>query len=169
MQQDFMCEPLILNSTGLTVEAHQELTTSNYLALSEALQGSGLYVMAVIQGFAPEQYAAHVRDLSPHLETGAWVGVGSVCKRQGQPALLSAILTAILREREDLKLHGFGVKTTALQKADISERFHSVDSMAWSYAGRRMVPAQTHSATFCKEWTARVSNCDIQPSQSALL
>lgn len=77
-----------------------------------------------------EEYARHTKELSPHLEEGAWTGLGPVCKRQGRPAQLSAILTAVLNVRPGLRLHGFGVKTTALQRLDIASRLHSTDSMA---------------------------------------
>ena len=169
VQQDFMCEPFILQRTGQTVEVHQDWTTRNLAALRRELAGSGLYVMPVLQGWEPEQYAAHVGLLSAQLEDGAWVGVGSVCKRQGRPVAVSAILTAILRERADLKLHGFGVKTTALRKADIAGRLWSADSMAWSYAGRPLVPPQNHSAAYCLAWTEELSRCEVQPSQAAML
>ena len=98
---------------------------------------SSVYVMPVIQGYWPLEYAAHVTQMSPYLEEYAWVGVGSVCRRNGRPDAISAVLSAILDVRPDLKLHGFGVKATALRRGDIRSRFYSVDSMAWSYAGRR--------------------------------
>ena len=133
--QDYMCEPHILDLTGLTVPQHQQLSTGNFLALRELVPH--LYVMPVIQGYTPEEYADHARQLSPDLPDQAWTGVGSLCKRQGSPSRISAIITAIKNVRPDLKLHGFGLKTTALCRADIWHRFHSVDSAAWSYAARR--------------------------------
>ena len=165
--QDWMCEPHILSLTGLTVAEHQQRTTDGWLAL-KALD-LGVYVMPVIQGFKPGEYAAHAETLAPHLETGAWVGVGSVCKRQGRPRSLSAVLTAILRVRPDLLLHGFGVKRTALRQADIAGRLYSVDSMAWSYAGRRLSPQRNNDASYAREWTEEVQNTPVTPSQGALL
>ena len=44
---------------------------------------------------------------------------------------------AIKRERPDLRLHGFGVKTTALASSVVRDCLYSADSMAWSYAARR--------------------------------
>ena len=165
--QDYMCEPFVLEATGLTVWQHQELTTRNYLALRDLAPDT--HIMPVLQGWDPEDYARHTRAMSPHLEEGAWTGVGSVCQRQGRPAAISAVLTAILRERPDLRLHGFGVKKTALQRADISERLHSADSMAWSYAGRYQDPRQNNSLRYAREWTRAVENCPVRPSQPAML
>lgn len=65
-----------------------------------------------------------------------WVGVGSVCKRNRNPGSVVAILEAIAAERPDLRLHGFGVKITALANQRVRDLFHSCDSMAWSYAAR---------------------------------
>ena len=81
--QDYMCEPEILLLTGMTVAEHQTLTTENFLKLRELVQE--VHIMPVIQGYEPEEYAKHTRDLSPNLEAAAWTGVGSMCRRQGSP------------------------------------------------------------------------------------
>ena len=133
--QDYMCEPIALRATGKTVNEHQLLTTARWLALRDAVPEQ--YVLPVLQGWTPQDYQRHVDQIDAELPKGAWVGVGSVCKRQGAPTAISAVLTAILEVRPDLLLHGFGVKATALALTDIRARFHSIDSMAWSYAARR--------------------------------
>ena len=165
--QDWMCEPLVLRVTGLTVSQHQKLSTRRWLELREAV--SGVHVMPVIQGWEPVDYLRHLREMSPELPEGTWTGVGSVCKRQGNSDSISGILTAIQSERPDLKLHGFGVKTRALRRADISERFYSTDSMAWSYAARRETPQASNSLTYAQEWTDRINSCPIQTSQACMI
>jgi hypothetical protein len=67
-----------------------------------------------------------------------WVGVGSVCKRNSSPCLILDVLMAIKMERPDLRLHGFGLKTTALAHGTIRSMLESADSMAWSFAARRL-------------------------------
>jgi hypothetical protein len=134
--QDYMCEDLALKATGLTIAEHQRLTIERYDALM-ACDVGGVYIMPVIQGFAPEDYARHVRDYGDRLAPGAWVGVGSVCKRQGDPEAIVAVLEAILAVRPDLRLHGFGVKLTALRDPRVVEMLYSADSMAWSFAARK--------------------------------
>ena len=86
--QDFMCEPFVLEITGLTVAQHQDLSTRNYLNLREL--NTGTYTMPVLQGFHPAEYARripamagcsgpqcehclarHARQLSPELPEGA--------------------------------------------------------------------------------------------------
>jgi hypothetical protein len=62
--------------------------------------------------------------------------VGSLCKRQGDPEAIAAILDAILIDRPDLRLHGFGCKRTSLLDRAVRSRLATADSMAWSYAAR---------------------------------
>lgn len=135
--QDYMCEPFILAKTGLTVEEHQRLTIERYDDLVRELEGSGIYVMPVLQGYAPADYARHVRMYGDRLKPGMWVGVGSVCKRNGSPERIHDVLSAIHAVRSDLLLHGFGIKQTSLKHAGVRALLDTADSMAWSYAARR--------------------------------
>lgn len=134
--QDYMCEPFVLARTGLSVAEHQRLTIERYDAL-RALVPAHIHLMPVIQGYLPEQYAAHVAAYGERLRPGMWAGVGSVCKRNASARDILAVLLAVRRARPDLRLHGFGVKTTALQSAEVRGLLHSADSMAWSFAARK--------------------------------
>jgi hypothetical protein len=133
--QDYMCEPFMLAITGLTIADHQRLTIERYDALMACDLG-GVYLMPVLQGYAPQDYVRHLRMYGDRIAHGAWVGVGSVCKRNGNPKAIYEVLRAILDERPDLRLHGFGIKKTALETA-VRDLLYSADSMAWSYAARR--------------------------------
>ena len=134
--QDYMCEQFVLDITGLTVADHQRMTIERYDALSGCDTG-GVYIMPVIQGYAPEDYVSHIHQYGSRLKPGMWVGVGSVCKRNGDPAAILAVLTAIHRARPDLLLHGFGLKLTALKSAAICALLYTADSMAWSLSARK--------------------------------
>lgn len=133
--QDYMCEPAMLARTGLTVADHQRLTIERYDALLAC--ETGVYIMPVLQGYEPEEYVSHLRQYGERLALGAWVGVGSVCKRNSSPSLILAVLAAIKAERPDLRLHGFGLKTTALANGTIRALLYTADSMAWSFAARK--------------------------------
>jgi hypothetical protein len=149
VSQDFMCEAMILERTGLTVPDHQLLTIERYDAilaefapLADLAHFAGFTpevvpLMPVLQGWTPEDYVQHLRDYGDRITLGMWVGVGSVCKRQGSPEKVLEILRAIKAERPDILLHGFGVKITALQVKEIRELLYSADSMAWSFAARK--------------------------------
>lgn len=133
--QDYMCEPHMLAKTGLSVADHQRLTIERYDALRALVDD--VYIMPVLQGYSPREYLNHLRAYGDRLAPGAWVGVGSVCKRNANPMSVFMVLSAIKSERPDLRLHGFGLKVTSLQSPYIRELLHTADSMAWSYAGRR--------------------------------
>ena len=166
VQQDYMCEPIALAATGMTVDEHQNRTTRNYLTLRDMIADDA-YVMPVIQGFEESEYRQHVESLSPHLALRQWVGVGSVCKRQGVAEQLARVLSAIRGVRPDLRLHGFGVKATALRRADISEWLHSVDSMAWSFAARRE-GRDSNSPDEALAWAQRTERMRPEPTQDLL-
>jgi hypothetical protein len=163
--QDYMCEPCMLARTGLTVADHQRLTISRYDALRCHARASGVYILPVLQGYKPQEYVAHIRQYGCRLALGAWVGVGSVCKRNGDPDAIAAVLLAIKAERPDLRLHGFGLKTTALGSDLILSLLHSADSMAWSFAARkaRRGGDLSRSANDWREAEAFVTRIGTQP------
>lgn len=134
--QDYMCEPWILEKTGLSVRAHHALTIERYDGLRAADVG-GIYILPVLQGYAPGDYIQHLQQYGARLAPGAWVGVGSVCKRNGSARAIEAVLDAIQAVRPDLRLHGFGLKATALTSARVFDALHSADSLAWSYHARK--------------------------------
>lgn len=133
--QDYMCEPFMLERTGMDVFEHQWMTIERYEALM--MEKTGVYILPVLQGYQPKEYVWHIEMYGDHLPPGAWVGVGSVCKRNGNPGAIRDVLYAIKRHRPDLRLHGFGIKRTALSSAIVREMLHSADSMAWSFAARK--------------------------------
>jgi hypothetical protein len=134
VSQDYMCEAWILEKTGLTIADHQRLTIERYDAIQAKTTA---YIMPVLQGFAPADYVAHVRAYGERMTHGMWVGVGSVCKRNGDPGAIYDVLSAIKDVRPDLRLHGFGLKTTALADGGVFDLLHTADSMAWSFAARK--------------------------------
>lgn len=136
VSQDYMCEAPMLRRTGLTISDHQRLTVERYDGLLKCDVG-GTRIIPVLQGYAPQDYVNHIRMYGGRLKPRMWVGVGSVCKRNSKPAAILAVLLAIKKERPDLRLHGFGVKLTALADWEIRRCLFSSDSMAWSYAARK--------------------------------
>ena len=132
--QDYMCEPFVTAKTGLTVRDHQRLTIERFDRLRAATAAP---LLPVLQGFKPHEYREHLADYGHRLALGARVGVGSVCKRQSKPEVISVILYAITDMRPDLKWHMFGLKKTALAYSSIRSMIFSADSMAWSYHARR--------------------------------
>lgn len=161
VSQDFMCEPWILQKTGLTVDDHQRMTVERFDAL-RAQDTAGVAVMPVLQGFAPTDYVRHIRMYGERLGRGAWVGVGSVCKRNGNPASILAVLSAIKAERPDLRLHGFGLKTTALASPLIRGMLETADSMAWSFHAR-INGRNGNDWREAKAWTEAITMRPVSP------
>src|SRR5262245_24545850 len=140
VSQDYMCEAHILEKTGLSIADHQRLTIERYDVLRQLLLPAadrGVYLMPVLQGYSLDSYIDHVRAYGSRLGPGAYVGVGSICKRNSDMRQIEAQLIAIKRERPDLRLHGFGLKITALGSGVVRELLYSADSMAWSWSARR--------------------------------
>lgn len=165
--QDYMCEEHMLKITGKTIPEHQRLTIERYDRLI-ACDTGGVYIMPVLQGYKPQEYVEHIRMYGTRLKPGMWVGVGSVCKRNSDPTAIEDVLTAISRERPDLRLHGFGVKTTALRSDVIRTLLHTADSMAWSFAARM----QGRSANDWREAAAfhrDITTYEPQPTLLALM
>lgn len=132
--QDYICEPFVLARTGHTVEEHQLLTIDRYRELHARARRA--YVMPVLQGWHPADYARHVHAYGTLLRPKMWVGVGSVCRRNTRPEVIESILLAITRVRSDLRLHAFGLKLTALSRGLVRKLLTSADSMAWSREAR---------------------------------
>lgn len=132
--QDWMCEAFILERTGLTIEEHQARTLESYLSMRRHTNR----VRPVLQGWAPKDYAVHVRAYqAAGVDMGQRFGVGTVCSRNGDHDAIRWVLRAIHAEQPGIRLHGFGIKTSALRCGEIVELLESADSMAWSSRGRR--------------------------------
>lgn len=149
--QDWMCEPFIVEKTGLSVVEHQRLTIQSYDTLSAL--APEIPWTPVVQGFERDEYLRHVEMYSSRgydLSKLPIVGIGSVCRRQGTKGAED-----IVRElaRGGLKVHGFGFKTLGLRK--VHDALESADSMAWSFNARKNpgIPGHTHkSCANCMEY-----------------
>lgn len=157
--QDWMCEPWILENTGLTVREHQERTVESLLALRAI--APHLPWAPVLQGWELSDYVDMVDLYSQagvDLTREDVVGLGSVCRRQA-----TSEIEAIVGELAscNLRLHGFGVKIRGLAK--YGPLLESADSMAWSFDARWAdpLPGCTHKNcancfAYAMQWRARV-------------
>lgn len=148
---DWMCEPFVVENTGLSVREHQERTVSNYLELKDR----GPFV-PVLQGWTLADYEACAglyAEAGVDLTLEPRVGVGSVCRRQG-----TAEVGRIFRTLHDagIRCHGFGVKAAGIER--FGDLLVSADSMAWSYRARRdwPMPGCSHrSCANCSRYALR--------------
>lgn len=140
---DWMCEPVMLDKTGLTVAEHQARTVANFQLLErlwEDASDADSPFMPVLQGWELGDYLA-CWDMyeAAGINIGEYevVGVGSVCRRQASDEI--GDILAALRDRDPfLPIHGFGVKLKGLAK--YRHLLRSADSMSWSYSARREAP-----------------------------
>ena len=62
-----------------------------------------------------------------------WTAADGIRASTGRPDSIEAVLPAIKGERPNLRLHGFGLKLTALGNWFVRDTLESSDSMAWSF------------------------------------
>ncbi|MFG2694834.1 hypothetical protein [Kitasatospora sp. NPDC048407] len=142
---DWMCEPWIVQNTGLSVAEHQRRTVANFLHLRHS--APDLPIVPVLQGWELGDYqrcADLYEKAGIDLAAEPVVGLGSVCRRQATGE--AALIVAALADRS-LKLHGFGFKTLGLRLA--GHRLASADSLAWSFEARRKPPLPGHTHKNC--------------------
>lgn len=127
--QDWMCEPWIIEKTGLSVREHQERTVANYLEL----QGRGPFI-PVLQGWTLADYETCIdiyTDAGVDLTAEPLVGLGTVCRRQ-DTAEIAHVVNQL--NSHGLRLHGFGMKSRGVARC--AHLLESADSMSWSARGR---------------------------------
>jgi hypothetical protein len=154
---DWMCEPSVVQKTGLSVSEHQRRTIDNFQQLRDRC---GAIVAPVLQGWTVDDYLHHAdmyQEAGIYLTYERIVGVGSICRR-GQDRQIHQIIRRLAQE--GINLHAFGVRSRAL--AGCADVLTSADSMSWSYTARRSqaLPGHSHkSCANCREyaeqWHAR--------------
>lgn len=149
-QQDMMCEPEMLEKTGLSIEQHQRLTVENLLKLRTLTDA--VHFIPVLQGQTLADYFAHFEMFEVagiNLRAEPTVGVGSVCRRQHTDEI-GRIMRCL--HAKGLRLHGFGVKKDGIRK--YRQHLVSADSMAWSFTAR-LLPKSPD----CTSKAKKCNNC----------
>lgn len=154
--QDWMCEPVMIERTGLSVRGHQERTVQSLIDL-QAL-APGVPWCPVIQGFSVDEYLECVElygSAGIDLSQFDRVGVGSVCRRQATREAVD-IFSAL--RVFGLKLHGFGLKAGFIKTA-VACKVESSDSLSWSKQARSQgirLPGCTHKkCSNCIRWATQ--------------
>lgn len=143
--QDWMCEPVVLEKTGKTVEEHQRLTIENYLELKSI--APEMPFIPVLQGWNPDDYLRCVdmyHAAGINLAACDTVGLGTICRRQATKGVESLIFRL---HSAGIPIHAFGMKFGGFSRCwDIIK---SADSLAWSYTARRSSPLPECSHRNC--------------------
>lgn len=155
VSQDYMCEEFILKKWGRTVKEHQKMTVERYYQIID--QQPTVYILPVLQGYTKEEYLK-CADMYDFPE-GSYFGIGSVCKRNKNIEETRDILKAV-KEYTGFRLHGFGIKKTALMDPECRKALESSDSMAWSYQARAESgfawPNRANDWTYAMEWYQKI-------------
>lgn len=167
--QDWMCEPFVLQKTGLDVDEHQIRTIRSYYDLSAL--APEVHWLPVLQGFTLQDYLRHLRSYQTmciDLRDVPVVGIGSVCRRQ---ATKEAELIVRVLHDHGIKLHGFGFKVKGLVAC--AKYLASADSMAWSLHARKRPPLPGHTHVSCgncfdyaEAWRERIL-CQLREQEAA--
>jgi hypothetical protein len=157
---DWMCEPDIRKITGKTIKEHLELTTNNHNILKNLAEHNGIEssLMGIIQGYETSDYLAHIDMLKDAGLIGEYMGIGTLCRRSRKDEIIKIIETIKKALPSWVKLHGFGLKTTALRKPLLYDLLYSCDSMAWSYAGSRTLKPKKGNLCIINKNTICFSN-----------
>jgi hypothetical protein len=151
--QDWMCEPSMLDKTGLTVHEHQQRTVDNLIELRNI--APDLPIIPVLQGWAANDYRRHVAmyaDAGIDLFSEPLVGMGTFCRR----ATYGPIIDLVAELHGDgLRMHGFGLKSDGISRYGWA--LASADSLAWSFTGRYGGnkcgrPHRAKSCANCRDW-----------------
>ncbi len=134
---DMCCEPQIAEDRPLRL-LRMAATAALLWQCARGARERGLPApMPVIQGWTAAEYQ-QCADWLPLVEWPDLVGIGSMCRRavNGSEGVL-AILDAVDRVLPPhVKVHLFGVKSTALEQVVHHPRVASMDSMAWDVRAR---------------------------------
>jgi len=184
--QDYMCEPIAREATGKSVREHQHMTTRRYFHLLEELRNNfcNVELMPVLQGWEPLDYVEHLRlyeDVWAHRRSIAgylyyfdeewraperpeYIGIGTMCKRNGNPGEVEHILDLLLPRLTNYKVHLFGIKKTALNYAAIRDRIHSADSFAYDFGDRytQKIRKRVDRIKSAQRFDAKIASQNVQ-------
>ena len=125
---DYPCEPSVQKRGDYNPKKAQEMTIDNQIRLLDLNANTQM----VVQGWEIPDYLANLDKIKEQGLLTEHLGIGSVCRR-GQTTQIARIIRAIHNNVPSwVKLHGFGVKVSALENTDAKFELYSADSMSWA-------------------------------------
>jgi len=125
-------QDLIPGFGGYSIQECQEATTQSYLDVRSHLSDD-LYVLPILHGEWPHDFATHVELYGDAIKPNQWVSVGGIVKHSTNQQRLVSIFRAIHGVRPDLRLHGLGIKRGALKSDRIRKYLYTADSARWAF------------------------------------
>lgn len=136
--RDYPCEPELMKKHGLTVKQNIHRTVANHLSLLDMLPNYCINAqpIPVIQGWDAADYLDCIDAFQDQGLMSNYMAIGSVCRRTEVRNIRKIIITIRDAIPKSTKLHGFGIKLTAVKDLAIYNALYSVDSGAWDYQAR---------------------------------
>lgn len=136
--RDYPCEPQLLKKHNLTVKQNIQRTVDNHIALLDLLPKYCINSepIPVIQGWQKEDYLNCIDAFEDQGLMSDYMAIGSVCRRTATSNIREIVMSVRDNIPSWIKLHGFGLKLTALKDLAIWKALYSVDSGAWDYVAR---------------------------------
>ena len=129
---DYPCEPSVQKRGDYNPKKAQEMTIDNQIKLLDL----NVNTQMVVQGWTINDYLENLDRIKDQGLLTEHLGIGSVCRR-GQNKEIARIVRAIHNSVPSwVKLHGFGIKVSALKETDARFLLHSADSESWDYERR---------------------------------
>ena len=125
---DYPCEPSVQKRGDYNPRKAQEMTIDNQIKLLDLNTNTQM----VVQGWTVQDYLENIDRIKDQGLLTERLGIGSVCRR-GQNREIARIIRAIHNNVPPwVKLHGFGIKVSALKYTDAKFNLYSADSMSWA-------------------------------------
>ncbi len=136
--RDYPCEPQLLKKHNLTVKQNINRTVDNHLSLLDILPKYCINSepVPVIQGWKKEDYLSCIDAFNEQGLMNNYMAIGSVCRRTALDNIREIVISVRDNVPSWVKLHGFGLKLTALKDLAIWKALYSTDSGAWDYVAR---------------------------------
>ncbi|MGC8979407.1 DUF7221 family queuine tRNA-ribosyltransferase-like protein [Caldisericum sp.] len=131
---DAMCEPQIIEKTGLDVDEHIRITHENnkyMLEVAEKVNFPTEKIGLVVQGWTVKDYIKSANLCKTIIKNpNQIVGIGTLCRRHSFSEI-GEIVDTVKSILPQARIHAFGVKGPAL--AYIKSKIYSADSFAWAF------------------------------------
>ena len=136
--RDYPCEPELMKKHNVNPRIQIQRTLENHLKLLDLLENYNIKStpVPVLQGWILEDYLYSIDLYNEHNLIMPYMAIGSVCRRNKTKQIIKIITKVKEKLGDDIRLHGFGVKISALKNKACFDALWSVDSGAWDYEAR---------------------------------
>lgn len=167
--RDYVCETDVRDYHNVDVADQQRRTIESHIELADLHDDYGITAMPipVAQGWDPQDYETHSRQLSEQGLVDDWLGVGTLCGRN-DPKQVEDIIRAVRTILPDVNIHAFGLDRVCYTNEYIMDEIRSTDSLAYCYRYKRPVGWERWEYVlmmymkFKADWDRAIGGADYQ-------